>query len=256
MRDGRTSNGSVSWMMIFRRACVLAECVFACLALSPSRAAVPFEQPLNLVEFAPGLRQVAVPGDGSALPSAEPRPNRPSSAPAPSVRPPLPPGHPSIEAGGLDDLFQKLHDAPSEDDAKPIDALIQSRMMRSGSATVDLLMDRALVAVQADNKALAFDILDSVIALKPEYAEGWNKRATLYFLSHDYGKAISDVEMVLRLQPRHYRALIGLAGMLNELGDKTHALAALKRVLAIYPTNAEVAKDIMDLETAIGGQSL
>jgi tetratricopeptide (TPR) repeat protein len=168
----------------------------------------------------------------------------------------LPPGHPSIETGGLDDLFLQLHDARSEDDAKPIDALIQARMMRSGSATIDLLMDRALVAVQADNKALAFDILDSVIALKPDYAEGWNKRATLYFLSHDYGKAISDVEMVLRLQPRHYRALIGLAGMLNELGDKTHALAALKRVLTIYPTNSDVAKDVTDLEAAIGGQSL
>lgn len=255
MRNGRMPKSVTNGVIGFRPGSILAACFIASLGVMSSSASTPPQTlPAGLVRTSDSL-DAAVPGDSPAIKPPHPRPDG-SPAPNPLARPPLPPGHPSIETGGLDELFQQLHDARSEDDAKPIDALIQVRMLRSGSATVDLLMDRALAAVQSENRSLAFDLLDSVIALKPDYAEGWNKRATLYFLAHDYGKAISDVEMVLRLQPRHYRALIGLAGMLNELGDKAHALAALKRVIAIYPTNSDVAKDIADLEAAIGGQSL
>ena len=99
-------------------------------------------------------------------------------------------------------------------------------------------------------------LLDTIIALKPDYAEGWNKRATLYFMKRDYGKALSDVEMVLRLQPRHYAAMSGLAQMLHELGDDKHALEALKQVLAIYPMNSEVAKQLEELQGTIDGKKL
>lgn len=188
------------------------------------------------------------------------RPDDPASKARPALPPALnvapPPNRPALASQSIDQLFQSLQAAKSEDEAQPIDAMIQARFMQSGSPTADLLMERALLAVHGENVPLALDLLDSVIALKPDFAEAWNKRATLYFLTHDYGKAISDVEMVLRIEPRQYQALIGLAAMLNELGDKKHALAALRQVLALYPANAEVAKDAAELETTLSGQAL
>lgn len=189
------------------------------------------------------------------------RPDDPQSKARPSLPPALktvPPtqSRPALQAQSIDELFQSLQAAKTEDDARPIDAMIQVRFMQSGSATADLLMERALLAVHGEDLPLALDLLDSVIALKPDFAEAWNKRATLYFLTHDYGKAISDVEMVLRIEPRHYQALIGLAAMLNELGDKKHALAALERVLVLYPSNADVAKDAEELRTTLSGHAL
>jgi tetratricopeptide (TPR) repeat protein len=162
-------------------------------------------------------------------------------------------------ANGLPDLnqlFDRLRAAKSEDEAKLVNLMIEAEFLQSGSDTIDLLMYRALTAVQNQDMSLAMDLLDTVIALKPDYAEGWNKRATLYFMKRDYGKAISDVEMVLRLQPRHYPALIGLAQMLNELGDSKHALEALKRAQLIYPLNSVVTKQVEELQSTLGGRDL
>ncbi len=156
----------------------------------------------------------------------------------------------------LNTLFDRLKQAKSEAEAQRVHAMIAVEFLRSGSDTIDLLMFRAISAIENQDMSLALDLLDTVIALKPDYAEGWNKRATLYFMKRDYGKALSDVEMVLRLQPRHYAAMSGLAQMLHELGDDKHALEALKQVLAIYPMNSEVAKQLEELQGTIDGKKL
>jgi hypothetical protein len=196
-------------------------------------------------------------GRGDAGPQANPpaiKPNGDAVAP-PLSKPPTPQQNAS-ELPDLNTLFDRLRTAKTEDEAKVDNLMIEAEFLQSGSDTIDLLMYRAMNAVQNQDVALAMDLLDTIIALKPDYAEGWNKRATLYFMKRDYGKAISDVEMVLRLQPRHYPALIGLAQMLAELGDKKHALAALKQVHLIYPLNAGVTKEIEELQSALGGRDL
>ena len=179
----------------------------------------------------------------AVAPSAETAPARPEQAQSPQ-RP------------TLDDLFGQLKLAKTAEEAKQIEQLIDVLQMDSGSDTIDLLMTRALAAVQNQDMALAFDLLDTVIALKPDFVEGWNKRATLYFLKHDFGKAISDVEVVLRLQPRHPNALIGLATMLKELGDPKHALLVLRRAQDISPQNEDVQKAIEDLRVTVDGREL
>lgn len=230
---------------------ILAGCFSSFVMASSAYAGDSFATTRRLIVVA----EPSPPSTGPIL-----RPDEPSTKARPSVPPGLTarpqPNRPALAAQSLDDLFNALRSAKTEDEARPIDAMIQARFLQSGSATADLLMDRALLAVHGEDMPLALDLLDSVIALKPDYAEAWNKRATLYFLAHDYGKAISDVEMVLRIEPRHYPALTGLAAMLSELGDKKHALAMMKRVLALYPANAEVAKDAAELQTALDGQAL
>ena len=62
-------------------------------------------------------------------------------------------------------------------------------------------------AMKDKKHAQALDMLDQVIVLKPEFAEGWNRRATLYFNMKEYGKSIADIEQTLTLEPRHFGAL-------------------------------------------------
>lgn len=135
----------------------------------------------------------------------------------------------------LDTLFAQLARARTPDDAKIIEKAIWDRWNRSGSISVDLLMDRGLEALSEGDYERALSFLDEVTDLAPGYAEGWNKRATIHFLREDYASALSDLETTLALEPRHFGAIGGLALILEDLGDKQGALEAYRRVLAVYP---------------------
>ncbi|MFN3172635.1 MAG: tetratricopeptide repeat protein [Hyphomicrobiales bacterium] len=112
---------------------------------------------------------------------------------------------------------------------------VQNLWNQSGSEAVDLLMRRASVAMQARSYPLALDLLDTVIALEPDYAEGWNRRATVHYLREDYALSIADVEQVLRLEPRHFGALSGIGFILEELGQDSQAQLFLSEALRVHP---------------------
>jgi tetratricopeptide (TPR) repeat protein len=87
---------------------------------------------------------------------------------------------------------------------------------------------------RGDYKGALLDI-DQILKAKPDFAEGWNKRATVYFLMGDYEKAIADIDRTLELEPRHFGALSGL-GMSNlKLGNDAAAADAFRRLLNIDP---------------------
>jgi len=141
----------------------------------------------------------------------------------------------TTESVQLDRLFVQLAQSQTPEDAKVVEGLIWSVWNRSGSISVDLLMDRGLEALAAGNYETALTFLDEVVDLAPGYSEGWNKRATVYFLQDDYASALNDLEATLALEPRHFGAIGGLALVLEDLGDKEGALDAYRRVLAVYP---------------------
>jgi tetratricopeptide (TPR) repeat protein len=132
-------------------------------------------------------------------------------------------------------LFEKLVSARTPDDARTIEEAIWDRWNRSGSISVDLLLDRGLEALAEGDYDRALGFLDEVVDLAPGFPEGWNKRATVYFLLDDYASALGDIEATLALEPRHFGAIGGLALILEELGDKEGALDAYRRVLGVYP---------------------
>jgi tetratricopeptide (TPR) repeat protein len=157
----------------------------------------------------------------------------------------------------LDQLFVTLATPGDEQAGSAAEAEIQRRWLASGSDTVDLLMQWAAEAVATKNYPRAFDFLDAVVTLKPDFAEGWNRRATLFFLQDDYGKAISDLEKVLALEPRHFGALSGLGMILNEIDRKKDALAALQKALAIDPyLDDQVREAIKSLEPEVSGREI
>src|ERR1700687_4221654 len=136
---------------------------------------------------------------------------------------------------GLDFLFGALKAAPDEISAKHVEARIWAIWLQTPSDTVALLMTRAKAAMDAQNYDVALKLLDAVIKLRPDYVEGWNRRATLYYLRNDYARSLEDIEQVLAREPRHFGALAGLGMIMQDLGDDKRALDAFRKALAVSP---------------------
>lgn len=154
----------------------------------------------------------------------------------------------------LDSLFADLKKQTRTGAANLISKRIWAQWNDSGSKSVDLLMSRAATAMNDERNALALDVLAQVITLRPEYAEGWNRRATLYFKMKEFGRSISDIERTLALEPRHFGALSGLGIILQRLGRDQTALDTWYKVLALYPANKQAQKQVIELVEKLSGQ--
>ncbi|ACA19534.1 Tetratricopeptide TPR_2 repeat protein [Methylobacterium sp. 4-46] len=170
------------------------------------------------------------------------------------------PGAPAKEAprppATLDDLFARLKAAKDDAEARGVAQLIERRLDRSGSDTVDLLASRAGQALKDKDAALAVELLDRVVTLEPGWAEGWSRRATAFYLLDDQASALADLHRALQLEPRHFEAWSALAHLYMASDDKERALAAFRRAEAIYPRMGKLREAIEHLAPAIDGRDL
>lgn len=150
----------------------------------------------------------------------------------------------------LDALFADLAKSRSAEEGKAIEAAIQKVWIQSGSPSIDILMSRGLDAFNAKDYDRALFYFNEVVMLAPGFAEGWNKRATVFYLKNNYSVALKDLEQVLRLEPRHFLAMGGLGLMLDELGDKKGALEIFRRALLLDPwlDGAEHAEQSLSID--------
>ena len=224
----------------------------------------------------PGLPPIPLPpgarvfGPNGPMPDAVPGPSiRPTPPPAVSGHPPAVPGSGSRAGAAappagkrpdrkeqLDLLFGRLAKAADPDEAQGLVAAIEHLWMRSGSDTADLLMTRAVTAMGSDHRDVALLLLDKLIALRPNWAEAWNKRATLRFLDDDDADSMADISHVLALEPRHFGALSGMGVILQRNGLNKAALAAFRRALEIDPADAIVQKLVDQLVPQVEGRDL
>jgi len=156
----------------------------------------------------------------------------------------------------LDFLFDALKAAPDDASAKHVEARIWAIWLRTPSDTAALLMVRAKAAVDAKQNDIAIKLLDSVIKLRPDYTEAWNRRATLYYMQDDYGRALADIQQVLIREPRHFGALTGLGMIMEELGDEKRALDTYRKALAINPHLDKVPERVRKLSEKIEGRNI
>jgi len=156
----------------------------------------------------------------------------------------------------LDDLFAALRASPSEAAAEPIEAEIWSLWTRAGDREVDRLMAAGMAAMAADRYRLALAAFDKVVERAPDFAEGWNKRATVHYLTGDYHSSVSDVEHTLALEPRHFGALSGLGMIALELGEEERALDAFEAALDINPWLAGRNTHIRELRDRLRGRGI
>ncbi|MBM3491183.1 MAG: tetratricopeptide repeat protein [Alphaproteobacteria bacterium] len=156
----------------------------------------------------------------------------------------------------LGDLFGKLKEAARSEDARLIEQAIWAVWLESGSATVDLLMQRGLQAMSSGDYPTGLVLFNSIVEFAPNYAEGWNKRATLYYLMGEFSASIADVERTLALEPRHFGALSGLGLIHTQLGDEAKALDAYERALAVHPHITLARNEVERLRKKVRGERI
>lgn len=179
----------------------------------------------------------------------------------PSSGDPLAPAIPNDQAAPrapvtLDTLFADLKREQNEKAAARIAGRIQNLWSHSGSASVDVMMQWSQKAMTERKFDVALDFLDQVVTLAPEYAEGWNRRATVHFMMQNYGKSMSDIEHTLRLEPRHFGALSGMAQIMEVRGRKQLALEAWQKVLDVYPMLSKAQERVSTLSEDLAGEAI
>jgi tetratricopeptide (TPR) repeat protein len=122
---------------------------------------------------------------------------------------------------------------------------------RSDDPAVDELMARGVAALQAGRQGEAIELFSRVIRAKPDFAEGWNKRATAYFVAGEYARSIADCDEVLKRNPRHFGALSGLGQIYVHLQRYEQALAWFHRALEVNPNLTDVEREVVHIESLL-----
>jgi tetratricopeptide (TPR) repeat protein len=116
---------------------------------------------------------------------------------------------------------------------------------RSGNAEVDRLLEQGIGMVGDGRFRDAVSVFDEVIARDPTFAEGWNKRATVYYLMGEYDRSLADCEEVIRRNPIHFGALSGFGLIYLRKGDLERAAQYFERALAVNP-NLETIETVLE----------
>lgn len=154
----------------------------------------------------------------------------------------------------LDALFAQLQAADDVGTARMVEQEIWGIWLMSPDDAVNGLMAQGLRAVSAGNPSAALEFFDEIVKIAPDFAEGWNKRATVHYLLGNYADSVSDIERTIRLEPRHFGALSGL-GLVNlALGNEKQALTAFEAALQVYPLMSGANSHIRELRDKIKGR--
>lgn len=156
----------------------------------------------------------------------------------------------------LNNLFAELKSAASMTDVAGIEAQIWHLWSLSDDAAVDRVLAGGTAAMNHGAFDAALTSFNTVIELRPEFAEGWNKRATLYYLTGEYSRSIADVERTLALEPRHFGALSGLGLIHMALEHPVEALAAFEAALAVHPHMPHAKQMIRKLRQALDDSTI
>lgn len=157
---------------------------------------------------------------------------------------------------GLDFLFGALKAAPDQASGKHVEGRIWALWTQTSSDTTMLLMTRVKTAIEKKQIDVALQLLNKVVRLKPDYVEGWNRRATLYYLQNDYAKSLADIQEVLKREPRHFGALAGLGMIMQEVGDEKRALDAFRKALEINPHLDKLPDMVKTLTEKVEGRPI
>ena len=153
-------------------------------------------------------------------------------------------------------LLDQLKSAKDATAAHELETKIWQAWTTSGNADIDKLMQQASILMQIQQFDNALSILDTIVAKAPDFAEGWNKRATLLYVMHDYDRSMSDIQKVLTLEPRHFGAIAGIGLIRLAKGDPAGAVTAYKKVLEIDPQNIGAQQSIKALGEQIQGNPI
>ena len=156
----------------------------------------------------------------------------------------------------LDGLFAKLKAAPDVTQARDIERQIWIIWMDSGRKDVNQLMSSGVQELVHHRLDAALKTFDQVVEMAPDFAEGWNKRATVEYLQDDLDDSVRDIRRTLALEPRHFGALSGMGLIFLERGDDAGALGAFEQVLKLNPQAVGARQRVKELRKKLRDQAV
>jgi len=149
-------------------------------------------------------------------------------------------------------LFDRLRSTDDPREASVVEQFIWELWTLSGDEKLDALMTRGLRALNDGNQRAALAAFDALVDAAPDFAEGWNKRATVHWLLGNLDESVDDIAATLSLEPRHFGALSGLAMIREAQGRAFEAMEALEKVRVIHPNLPQLANRIQQLMDKFG----
>ena len=141
----------------------------------------------------------------------------------------------------LDQLFTRLKHAKDNGEARKWVNLIWQEWFKTDNADAKRLMARAQFARRANLREEALKALNMIVQIAPDYVEGWNQRATIYFMLGRDAESVADIRKVLQLEPRHFGALAGLGLIHMRAENWQSAIASFERAQELHPFLGERA---------------
>jgi len=152
----------------------------------------------------------------------------------------------------LDSLFVELRSADGVRDAERVERLIWQIWFEIDDPVIDEHLSRGIEAMNRRNFEAALRAFDRVIEQRADYAEGWNRRATLFYMMGEFDASVADIRKTLELEPRHFGALSGLALIRESQRRPFEALEALARVVEIHPHMSHLSQRVANLTAQLG----
>lgn len=156
----------------------------------------------------------------------------------------------------LDKLFAVLQTSDDPGALSNAHGEIWERWTRNKDSEFNALMEQGVILMGRRRLDEALEVFDGLVDIAPDYAEAWNKRATVHFLLGNLADSISDVDTTLDLEPRHFGALSGLGQIQLQRGDPEAALAAFEAALQVHPHLPGTRGIIKQLRRDLGRNSL
>lgn len=153
----------------------------------------------------------------------------------------------------LDHLFERLHHAASDQEARLIEATIRHAWIANARPEARKLMGQAITLVHHGELEAAEQVLDRVVEQAPTMVAAWNLRATIRYAQDDTALALSDIAVTLKLEPRHFGAWAGLGLIMLEQGHKQAALRAFETALRYNPHMTDLRDDVRQLRRELSG---
>jgi len=154
----------------------------------------------------------------------------------------------------LSDLFAKLGEVSAPAEAASIESQIWAIWLETSDQAAASLLQTGLSAMSVNDHPAALKAFDRLVTIAPDFAEGWNKRATVHYLVGNLEQSLDDIATTISLEPRHFGALSGRGLVYVSLDDLGRALTSFEAALAVYPNmagpriNAEAIRRILGEE--------
>lgn len=158
----------------------------------------------------------------------------------------------------VDKLFEDLKNAEDSQSAVKIAQILLDYWSKPTSPTTKILWDRVndIKTSTVEDTKLKIELYTKIIETDPDFLEAYNRRSLLYFQQHNYWQSIYDVYQVLKREPRHFNARIGLITNMKFLGRMEDALRECHKILEVYPLYSSVLFECMNLEEMLSKNSI